>query len=72
MEFSRSLPTEILKTMRCAERSSFVCIEWLRIVCLSPRVEEQNSEVKKYKKRLYLNNGVACVFESVCIFITAI
>ena len=47
MEFWRSLPTEILKTMRCAERLSFVSIEWFRIVSLSPRVEEPNSEVNK-------------------------
>ena len=47
MKFCWSLPTEILKTTRCAERLSFVSIEWLRIVSLSPRVEEPNSEVKK-------------------------
>ena len=47
MEFCRSLPTKILKTTRCAERLSFVSIEWLRIVSLSPRVEEPNSEVNK-------------------------
>ena len=51
MEFWNFLPTEILKTTRCAERLSFVCIVWyerlLRIVSLSPRVEEPNSEVKK-------------------------
>ena len=45
-EFCRSLPTEILKITRCAERLSFVSIECLRIVSLSPRVEEPNSEVK--------------------------
>ena len=47
MDFCRYLPTEILKTTRCAERLSFVSIEWLRIVSLSPRVEEPNSEVNK-------------------------
>ena len=47
MEFYRSLPTEILKTTRCAERLSFISIEWLRSVSISPRVEEPNSEVKK-------------------------
>ena len=47
MEFCRSLPTEILKTTRCAESLSFVSIEWFRIVSLSPRVKEPNSEVKK-------------------------
>ena len=47
MEFCRSLPNEILKTTRCAMHSSFVNIEWLRIVSLSPCVEEPNSEVKK-------------------------
>ena len=47
VEFYRSLPTEILKTMRCAENLSFVSIEWLRIVSPSLRVEEPNSEVKK-------------------------
>ena len=47
MEFGRSLPTEILKTTRCAERLSFVSIEWFRIVSLSPRVEKPNSEVMK-------------------------
>ena len=47
MEYFRSLPTEILKTTRCAGRLSFVSIEWLRIVSLSPHVEEPNSEFKK-------------------------
>ena len=47
MEFWRSLPTEILKTIRCAERLSYVSIEWLRIVSITPRVEEPNSEDKK-------------------------
>ena len=47
MEFCRSLPKEILRTTRCAERLSFVSIEWLRIVSLFPCVEEPNSEVKK-------------------------
>ena len=28
IEFCRSLPTEILKTTRCAEHLSFVSIEW--------------------------------------------
>ena len=58
IEFCRSLPTEILKTTRCAEHLSFVSIEWLRIVSLSQEVN----------KRSYLNNGVACVFESACVF----
>ena len=38
--------------------------------CLSPCVEELKSE--KLIKRSYLNNGVACVFESaycVCVFV---
>ena len=47
MEFCRSLPTEILKTTRCAEHLSFVSIEWLRIVSLFPHVKELNSEVEK-------------------------
>ena len=47
MEFCRSLPTAILKTMRCAKHLSFVSTEGLRIVSLSPRVEEPNLEVKK-------------------------
>ena len=51
MEFCGSLLTESLKTTRCAKCLSFVSIVWyerlLRIVSLSPHVEELNSEVKK-------------------------
>ena len=67
MELCRSLPTEILKTTRCGERFSFVSIEWLRIVSLSScrRTEFRSQEVSK---RSNLNNGVACVFESACVF----
>ena len=44
MEFCRSLPTEILKTTRCAERLSFVSIEWLRIVSLSLLVSKNRTQ----------------------------
>ena len=70
MEFSRFLPTELLKTTRCAERLSFVSIEWLRTVCVFlssyRRTELRSQEVNK---RSYLNNGVACVFESARLYL---
>ena len=69
MEFCRSLPAEILKTTRCAERLSFVSIEWLRIVSLSlsscRRTELRSQEVNK---RSYLKNWDTCVFESANVF----
>ena len=44
MEFCRSLPTEILKTMICAERLGFVSIEWLRIVSFSLLVSKNRTQ----------------------------
>ena len=69
MEFCRSLLTEIVKTTRCAKHLSFVSIEWLRTVSLFLSCQRTKLRSQEVNKRSYLNNGVACVFESAyCVF----
>ena len=59
---------EIWNSMRCTKGLSFVSIVWyerlLRIVSLSPLVEEPNSEVKKFiNVRTWTIVLMYCVFE---------